>query len=167
MTAGILYVARTWVVGETVTAAEMNAEIRDPFNGLQAASTAFTPTISSGITLGNGTLTGTLRQEGKYVDAWIYLTFGTTTTVTATMNFNFPILTAAKTADTPVGLVLLRDSSAAGAGRYTGAAILNTSTAGGVGDFIIAVQAATANATSPFVWATSDRCFVHLRYEAA
>ena len=38
--------AATWVSGSVVTAAQMNTEIRDAVNGLQAAWTAYTPTTT-------------------------------------------------------------------------------------------------------------------------
>lgn len=74
---------RTWVTGEVVTAAEMNAEVRDALTGIQAALTAYTPTVAN-MTLGNGTITGRWTRFGKNAFVRINLVSGTTTTYTAT-----------------------------------------------------------------------------------
>lgn len=80
----INYTPRTWVAGEVVTAAFMNTEVRDPFTGIQAAWSIYTPSwtaSTSNPTLGNGTIVGHYLQVGKHIDFWIKLTLGSTTTV--------------------------------------------------------------------------------------
>jgi len=85
---------RTWVVGEVVTAAQLNTEIRDQFNDLFAAWATYTPTwtaTTTNPTLGNGTLNGRYKQIGKTVHLAIELTFGSTTTPgTGTYAFALP-----------------------------------------------------------------------------
>lgn len=75
---------RTWVTGEVVTAAEMNAEIRDAIAGLQSAWTAWTPTLT-GITIGNGVLSCAYQRSGKWITARFLFTAGSTTTYSATV----------------------------------------------------------------------------------
>ncbi|MFF9898508.1 hypothetical protein [Streptomyces longispororuber] len=74
---------RTWVVGEVVTAAVMNAEIRDQFNSFFGAWTTYTPTwLAEGgaaPTLGNGAIVGRYMKVGRTVDWVIQLTWGSTT----------------------------------------------------------------------------------------
>lgn len=72
---------RTWVVGEVVTAAELNAEIRDSFIGIQAAADTFTPTltaVTTSPTLGTGG-TNAMRywRTGKKLEFEINTVFGT------------------------------------------------------------------------------------------
>lgn len=79
-----LAVPRTWVVGEVVTAAQLNAEIRDQFSALLSAWTDYTPSwiAETGGTpaVGNGTLVGRYQKIGRSVDFLIKLTVGSTTT---------------------------------------------------------------------------------------
>jgi hypothetical protein len=73
---------RTWVVGEVVSAAIMNQEIRDQLNSMFGAWTAYTPTwtASTNPSIGNGTLTGRYLKIGRTVFCEIYLLPGSTTT---------------------------------------------------------------------------------------
>ncbi len=77
---------RTWVTAEVVTAAEMNAEIRDAITGIQAAWTSFTPTITTGgvaITIGNGSIDAAFNRIGKSIFWRATLAVGSTTSMTA------------------------------------------------------------------------------------
>jgi hypothetical protein len=76
------FAPRTWVVGEVVTAALLNQEVRDQLNSMFAAWTAYTPswTASTNPALGNGTLTGRSMKIGRNVLCQIMLTTGSTTT---------------------------------------------------------------------------------------
>lgn len=91
------FAPRTWVVGETVTAALMNQEIRDQFNELFAAWTDFTPTWgadSGTTTVGNGSLAGRYLQAGRLVFFNIRFEWGSTTTQSvsgSSWNFALPV----------------------------------------------------------------------------
>ncbi|MFF8953894.1 hypothetical protein ACF09I_34610 [Streptomyces sp. NPDC014940] len=77
------FTPRTWVVGEVVSAALMNQEIRDQWNTVLGAWTTYTPTWTASTTnpvLGNGSLIGRYMKIGRIVLAEIYLNFGSTTT---------------------------------------------------------------------------------------
>jgi len=71
---------RTWVSGEVVTAAEMNAEIRDALTGIQAAWTSFTPSlvaVTTNPTLGTGgSSVGNQLRVGADVRFRITITWG-------------------------------------------------------------------------------------------
>lgn len=73
---------RTWVVGETVTAALMNQEIRDQFSSIFDAWTTYTPTwtASSNPAIGNGTITGRYLKVGRKCIAIVKITMGSATT---------------------------------------------------------------------------------------
>lgn len=76
-------VPRTFVTGEVETAAIFNAELRDPFTGIQSAWTAYTPTWTGATgnpALGNGTLACAFTRVGKNVAFRIQITMGSTTT---------------------------------------------------------------------------------------
>lgn len=76
------FTPRTWVVGETVTAALMNTEIRDQINEILAAWTTYTPTWSASTApaIGNGTLTGRYMKVGRTCHVAIKQQNGSTTT---------------------------------------------------------------------------------------
>lgn len=87
------FAPRTWVVGEVVTAAELNQEIRDQFNSMFAAWTSYTPTWTASTTnpvLGNGSLTGRYMKIGRTVLVEINLTTGSTTTY-GSGNYNWAL----------------------------------------------------------------------------
>ncbi|MGW6566435.1 hypothetical protein [Streptomyces sp. NPDC054975] len=105
---------RTWVVGEVVTAAYMNAEIRDQFNDVIAPWVSYTPswTASSNPSIGNGSLAGRYKLIGKLCMAQIEIVMGTTTTFgTGTWNLSLPF-TAASPASTSANWVYLGSSRA-------------------------------------------------------
>lgn len=100
---------RTWVAGETVTAALLNTHLRDNLKAVGDAWTAYTPGWSgSGGIIGSGLRVGAFMQAGKLVLANFRLTVGGSTTLTGTYDIGLPV--AAKyTADSPVGQVFIRD----------------------------------------------------------
>jgi hypothetical protein len=89
--------------GNPITGALWNAEVRDfAMVGLQAAWTAYTPTLGN-ITLGNGTLDAAYLRVGKTIHA-ARCTFsaGSTTTYAAgTLSFSLPVVP--KTTYTSIG----------------------------------------------------------------
>lgn len=77
----INYTPRTWVSGETVTAAYMNTEIRDALTGIQAAWTAYTPTLTGSTTNPTGqSYSGSAYiRDGKTVHCRALITLAATT----------------------------------------------------------------------------------------
>jgi hypothetical protein len=90
---------RTWVVGEVVSAAQLNAEIRDQFNALLAAWTNYTPSWGAATTnpsIGDGTLAGRYQKIGRTVTFQINMTSGPTTTYgSGSYNWSLPVASAA------------------------------------------------------------------------
>ncbi|MEU0991926.1 hypothetical protein [Streptomyces sp. NPDC005953] len=77
------FAPRTWSVGETVTAAMLNTEVRDQFNSMFAAWTAYTPAWSSAGTapvIGNGSITGRYMKVGRTCHVAIRHVCGSSTT---------------------------------------------------------------------------------------
>lgn len=77
------FAPRTWVVGEVVSAAILNQEIRDQLNEMFAAWTTYTPAWSAATTqpnIGNGVLTGRYIKVGRTCHFSIRQTNGSTTT---------------------------------------------------------------------------------------
>jgi hypothetical protein len=122
---------------------------------------------TSGITVGNGTLTSRYAQIGKTVFVEILFTLGSTSAVTGTPTFSLPV-TAKLGSYSFLGTVSLGDF---GTATFVGLA----NTPSGTGIYIAAfntsgttgVEAANINATTPFTWTTNDYIVVRLTYEAA
>ena len=112
---------RTFVTAEVETAAIFNAEVRDALTGIQAAWTAYTPTVAN-MTLGNGTVSGRYSQVGKTVTLQFRLAAGSTTTYTTNpATFGLPSLGNANVTLTEVyGIAKLWT----GSGNFTGLALL-------------------------------------------
>lgn len=153
---------RTWVAGETVTAAIMNSHVRDNFNAVGDPWTSYTPSWTASTTnptIGNGTLTGAYRQAGKLVMFRIRIVFGSTTTRgSGEYRWGFPV-TAANQNNPGFNGNVFRSSSFSGftcVGYATTAfrAVL-TSTNAAVGD------------SSPVVFTTGDEIHIGGTYEAA
>lgn len=93
------FAPRTWVVGEVVTGALMNTEIRDQFNSMFAAWTAYTPTWTGATTnpaIGNGSIVGRYIKIGRTVTAEVILTMGSTTTYgSGSQEIGVPVTAAA------------------------------------------------------------------------
>ncbi len=77
---------RTWVVGEVVTAALLNQEIRDQLNSFFGAWTDYSGTLVWGAesgtapAIGNGTVVARYLKVGRTVDYLHRITMGSTTT---------------------------------------------------------------------------------------
>lgn len=152
---------RTWTDGETVTAVEMNAHVRDNLKAIGDAWTAYTPALT-GVTLGNGTLTAASLQAGKLTFCRGSLTLGSTSSITTTVRIALPV-TANPTASyyAFAGWVYLLDSS-------TPARKYRVPVSGSGVDFLISdMDYVTVNATTPWTWANGDQIMWEFFYEAA
>jgi len=100
----VTFAPRTWVVGEVVTAALLNQEVRDQFNTIFGAWTSYTPAWTAATTnpvLNNGTLVGRYMKIGRTTIAGFTLTAGSTTTYgSGTYSFSLPAAAAAAGVDT-------------------------------------------------------------------
>jgi hypothetical protein len=117
------YAPRTWVVGEVVSATVLNQEIRDQFNSMFAAWTAYTPTWTASTTtpvLGNGTLTGRYMKIGRTVICHINLTTGSTSTYgSGNHSFSLPVQAA------NVGTAIVGNAHLLGTDRWAGQIIVS------------------------------------------
>jgi hypothetical protein len=141
------------------------ADLQTLGNALTALTEQWEPYVPSltNITQGNGVLSASFIQVGKFVTYRFGFTFGSTSVFTGTISFGVPV--------TPLdanwaGAAFLFDSSTA-ANRQP--AILNGTTTstqihsagiGGGGSGVV-------NATSPFTWAVGDVIKGSATYEAA
>lgn len=163
-----LAVPRTWVVGEVVTAAYMNAEIRDQFNDLLSAWTAYTPVWTAATTnpvLGNGTIVGKHRKIGRLVHFQIDLTMGSTTTYgSGAWSVTLPFAAAASSGSR------IGNAQALGGSRFGGQIVVSPS-ATGIGAFFPASSAvsnySSAAAAVPFAWASGNELRITGTYESA
>ena len=161
------FAPRTWVVGEVVTAAHMNTEIRDQFNSMFAAWTAYTPTWTAATTnpaIGNGSVTGLYMKVGRTTHVHVEMTAGTTTTYGAGQwSFSLPF-TSTTTPGIRIGV-----AQASGSIRAAGHTTVNNSATA----FSLWFPATTAvsnlsagTATVPFTWASTNILRCTLTYEA-
>lgn len=117
---------------------------------------SYTPSLS-GITLGNGTLTGSYKKIGRTVFYRVSLTFGSTTSITGAVYIGTPT-TIVGSAAQPLAEVFLLDANV---GYYSGRQFGN----GAVLYMSNPVIAITA--TNPFTWTTSDAIIIKGFYESS
>ncbi len=149
---------RTWVSGETVTAALMNT-IRDALKAIGDPWTVYTGGDTA-VTVGNGTLTKRYMQAGKSIDYSIELTFGSTTAFSAAPRFGLPATPRIATQGVALGQSFLNDAS--GGSRLWHAAWIATNS----GITPLDDSFAGVNATTPWTWATGDELIITGSYEA-
>jgi hypothetical protein len=164
------FAPRTWVVGETVTAALMNQEIRDQLNSFFGAWTSYTPTWTASTTnptLGNGTLNGRYLKTGRTIHNIIELTAGSTTTYgSGTYAFSL-----AATAASSLNQV---DSAQAlgGSSRYAGQILVGPGASTAACYFpdsglTPVSRLSTMSPTVPFTWANGFIMRANATFEAA
>lgn len=161
---------RTWVVGEVVTAALLNAQVRDQWNDIIAAWTAYTPSWTSTGTqpsLGNGSISGWYKSVGKLCTAIFEVTFGTTTTFgSGTYGWSLPF-TAASPAGASSTLAYLGAARGHGAAWYAGTAGVTKGTA--IARIYSHVAATEWSPTEPVTWTASNTRYIsgEITYETA
>lgn len=165
---------RTWSVGEVVTAAYMNAEIRDQFGSFFGSWSTWSPTwLAEGgaePTLGNGELSGRYLKVGRTVDWVLQLRWGSTTQPGGgggSENWAFVLPTPPATGFTyRVASADAYDSSSGL--HYSGHAVYSTSDGGVVKTFVSALGDVGGiwDSSLPFTWGTADYLYAWGRYEA-
>lgn len=153
---------RTWLAGETVTAALLNVQIRDNLKALGDPWTAYTPSWTADGTnpsLGNGTLSGRFMQAGKLLHWRISLTMGSTTTFgSGAWLFSLPTTLAVPT-NMPIGDCVALDASPIN--RKGGAVyVVNATTLG------VLMHSDSKLGDATFTWAASDQVQMSGTYEA-
>lgn len=158
---------RSWVAGEVVTAAMLNAEVRDAVLGMQAAWDAWVPTRTN-YTLGNGTEVARFLRIGKTITYRYRLTFGSTTTVSSLVDIGLPAApktgTGGYVVNDVMGSVHLYDDSVGAGSRTGGTAVFD----GGNGIVLLAdrLAAAIVSTSNPWAWGVGDVLSVSGTYEA-
>lgn len=148
-----------FVAGSVLTAAELN--------GIGEATTAFTPT-STGVTLGNGTLTGNFTRVNTLVYGSIRLALGSTTAITTTVTFSLPVTAATNSAALLIGVGYYFDNSAGE--TYLGTSFRSNSTT--LTPFVAFsgnpyLVRSIVNATVPVAFGAGDEMVYQFMYEAA
>lgn len=166
---------KTWIVGETVSAALLNQEIRDQFNSFFGPWTVFAPgwfvETGSVPTLGNGALTGRYMKVGRTVDWWIQLTWGSTSAPGSgggSENWMFG-LPAAPAAGITQRIAQCTAYDASSGLIYSGVGAYSTAN-GGVCRSITSNRGDLSgiwDSTLPFTYAAGDVLYATGRYEAA
>jgi hypothetical protein len=127
----------------------------------------WTVVSASGLTLGNGTITGRYQIDKKTCRAQFALTFGSTTAFSAAPLLLNPVAisTTGYVGQQNCGVATLFDTSAGTAGKLMGGIFVNSTASSGVGSFGIASSGGQINATIPFTWATGDILSGNLEFE--
>ncbi|WP_330349565.1 hypothetical protein [Streptomyces sp. NBC_00582] len=162
------FAPRTWVVGEVVTAALLNQEIRDQFNSMFAAWTTYTPTWTAATTnpvLNNGTINGRYMKIGRTTLVAFRLTMGSSTTYgSGAYSFGVPSAAASSSVDAIGGTRLTSGST------YIGQLFLGSGGSAFNATFPTAATPANASnmtATTPATLASGDIMRGSIAYEAA
>jgi hypothetical protein len=132
----VTFTPKTWVVGEVVSAAQLNQEIRDQFGSFFGAWSDYTPAwiAESGGTpaIGNGSISGRYLKVGRTVDFVVRVSVGSTTTFgnsNANWAFGLPASPAASFAGARAAHVSFRLT---GTGEATGTGEIATNNGGTV-----------------------------------
>jgi hypothetical protein len=167
---------RTWVVGEVVTAALLNQEIRDQLNSFFGAWSSWTPGwLAEGgaaPTLGNGTLTGRYLKVGRTVDWAFQLNWGSTTVAGGGgggENWMF-VLPAVPAAAFTFRTASFDAFDTSGPSLHYSARGVYANTSGGVVKTIVSDRGDLSgiwDSTLPFTYAAGDILYGSGRYEAA
>lgn len=151
----------TWSAGATLTAAQLNTQVRDNFKAIGDAQTAYTPTLTNW-TLGNGTLTGKYIEVGKFIVGSVFYTVGSTDTKSGNLVISRPVTAVSGTAGEPCGgMAELFDTSGSAREFYVTARNSTTTFR------FYSVSGTIATATAPWTWATGDTLQADFCYEAA
>ncbi|MDX3585959.1 hypothetical protein [Streptomyces europaeiscabiei] len=175
------FAPRTWVVGEVVTAALLNQEIRDQFNSFFGAWTDYSGTFVWGAesgtapAIGNGVIVARYMKIGRTVDYLQRLTMGSTTTYgngagAANYYFSLPAAPASTWSGHRGQTVIWRDESASinqhgtaqcSTANHANGSLRQLATPNGAG-------AAFWDSVAPFAALAADDVMWHQgRYEAA
>ncbi len=121
----------TWVAGNALTAAQLNAQLRDallaifPLGPPDVAWTAYTPTLTQGAAVAKTVTVGRYTRAGRLIIVDVVLTVTAAGTAGSQVEVGLPVAAVATNA-LPVGVALLSDSSLAD--NHTGIACLETTT---------------------------------------
>lgn len=161
--------------------AQQHADINDAVEALEAkvaigntvlgTYSSYTPTWTN-LTVGNGTLVAKVARVNNLVHVLGYLTFGSTTVVTGDIDMSVPINMSTVYSgvfgqpgafmhyfDVSSGTYFIGGVQSVGSSTVVRLRVYNASTA--------YVAFLSMSATVPFTWATGDRIYWNMVYEAA
>lgn len=157
--------ANVWAIGNKITAALLNSQIKDLINGF-GPKTAYTPTLA-GFTKGNGVTDGSYTQIDNLI--WFEATFtmgSTSAAASAVPTISLPVTAASSAVNNALCRAQFTD---AGTAAYLAAARLLTTTT--CAAYIIGSSGVltTPSTTTPFTWtpANGDAIYWAGIYEAA
>lgn len=157
---------RTWTAGETVTAANMNAQLRDFANAFGAFG-SYTPALTASTTsptLGTGsTASGAYMQSQKWVTGRATIQFGTSGTAAGTGTYYVSLPVNAASTNTIMGKGSIFDSSAA---DHRPVIVVYQSATTALLRYSGTTTYVAAN-NAPWTWAASDYIQIEFEYEAA
>jgi len=137
-----------------MTRARDLADWGDQVPNAETAWTAYTPTITN-FTLGNGTVTARYKQIGKTLFVQAKIVFGSTSSITGSLNFTMPFSTKIGNMQ-GIANIALQD---VGVGTWKAF----SADASGAGFFIYVenatgtyVRDSAISSTVPFTWTTND-----------
>ena len=132
---------------------------------------SYTPSFASGVTIGDGVVSGAYCRVNDFVHVYGIFTLGSTSAVTGAVDLNVPvnINVGMQSTNMVYGFVNLFDASAAA--RVDGGTLFNATatsvalrvqTASGT-----YVSSSALSATVPFTWAVNDKILWNFYYRAA
>jgi len=146
---------RLFVNGDGLSATDLN----DAFGA--TGWTTYTPTVSSGLTVGNGIWAASYMQIGKTVYLRIRFTLGTTSAVTGALSLGLPVTGAI--ASYAAGLLTAGGTSYPAA-VTSGTTSVNMYAQNAAGTYL---TRANTSATIPGTWTSTDSFNLAITYEAA
>jgi len=125
---------------------------------------SFSPAFASGVTVGDGTLTGAYIQIGKTVHFRVRFVLGSTSAITGAIIFTLPVAVASYGSPTLIGFVNLIDASPVNAyqGNVNNSGVIKVLDTSGAYAF-----GANLSSTVPFTWASTDIITFQGTYEAS
>ena len=161
--------------------AQQHSDINDAVEALEAkvaigntvlgSYTAYTPSFSSGVTIGDGVVSGAYCRVNDFVHVYGIFTLGSTSAVTGPISLNLPVNFNAGMESSLMMYGLVNYFDASTGARYLGATIYPGN------NFSLALRAQLSsgtyveqtptNVTVPFTWTTSDKILWNLYYRAA
>lgn len=160
---------RTWVTGELVTAAMLNANIRDNENaafplGVDAWTT-FTPTFTQGATITKTVTYAKYQRVGRLIVAQVLLAVTSAGTANTQIIVSLPV-TGVGGGNQPIGVFYMSDTSTSPFNYMGFAAMVSTTTVSGIGSGFAGYMGATAG-PGGVTLASGDSIGYSVMYEAA
>jgi hypothetical protein len=144
--------------GDVLLASDLNAI---------GAYTAYTPSSTGGLTLGNGTIQTFYTRINDFVHTYGSINLGSTSSVANFVDIALPVTNATSTFESPTGNALFWDN---GGFIWKGATIsVGTTTVRLIAELSSGTHTrySDLSATVPFTWATSDAMTWNIMYRAA